>query len=364
MIVTIAATYLAKEVSILATAPSMSAGLLSTSWESVLSLPKQTYPSLDGPENQTLRKLKLYIPGLQSEKPDSLMLFARIPNSTKKGKEYAEEIASNIREYASYGYSPVIIFEPSLTEFWATLGNIKTGEYDAAIEALFATLRDTYHVSEKELGLVVPYPEINTPAFSRKDFYPKDFSTIVNRFFSLARKYYPTLRGSILLEGKTYTGDNWEEWGYYSFAPYLEGIDTNYIQSFWIQGFPWMSEERVKFFNFRTFLPKSLIDEASILLKTKNIWINTGTIGSMYSQSNSISSLERTQILNGLLLYMRYLKLKWYRPFVHIFSQNNLTRDDDFTDWSYLQSSEQLKVFADFLRKAHRSWIKVGFYDE
>jgi hypothetical protein len=114
----------------------------------------------------------------------------------------------------------------------------------------------------------------------------------------------------------------------------------------------------------RKLLPMNLIDEASKILNTKNIWINTGTIGSIYTREIRLLPSERLQTLNSLIMYMRVLKLRGYTPMIHIFSQNNLDRDNDNTDWSYTQSKEDLTIFGEFLRRAHGSSIEVWFYDQ
>ena len=233
------------------------------------------------------------------------------------------------------------------------------------ISQFFSHLSSVYKISEQQLGILVPYPEINTPAFDRTQFSPSDFSTIYNNFFVLARAYYPNLRWSILLDSKSYTDEEWSNWEYRSLLPYLEGIEKTYVQSFWLQWFPWMSEDgKIKLFSMRFILPMSLIQEASQALWTKKIWLNTGTIGRMYSPEMRISPSERLQLLNSLVMYMRVLKLRWYTPFANIFSQNNLALESENTDWSYTQSKEDLMALWEFMKRVHKSSLKVGFYDQ
>lgn len=324
-----------------------------------------SYKPLVTPEDQVLKKLKDYKEIITNENPDYVMVFMRIPYSTRTARDYAQEVAGIVKEYETYWFVPIIIFEPSDGNRGATLEKIKDGACDAAIQLFFSLLSSTYNVSEKQLGLIVPYPEINTPAFDRTNFEASDFSAIINNFFRIARLYYPNLRWSILLDSKSYKDDDWGNWEYVSLLPYLNGIDKTYIQSFWLQGFPWMTEDgKTKFFSMRSILPMNLIQEGSVALGTKKIWLNTGTVGRIYTPTTRIAPSERSLTLNSLLMYMRVLKLRWYTPFANIFSQNNLSVDGENTDWSYIQSKEDLTVFWEFIKRAHKSSIKVGFYDQ
>ena len=317
------------------------------------------------PVDQTLKKLRAYSEIITHESPDYIMVFMRIPYSQKSAREYALEISTIAKEYALYWFKPIFIFEPSSDGSGANLEQILNGKYDKNISFLFSQLSKVHKISEEQLGMIVPYPEINTPAFDRSNFSPSDFSKIYNRFFVLAREYYPTLRGSILLDTKSYEDDSWDSWTQSSLQPYLSGIEKTYVHSFWLQGFPWMSEDgKTKVMSMRKLLPLNLIDEASKILGTKNIWLNTGTIWRIYTSDTRIEPNERWQTLNSLLMYMRVLKLRWYTPLINIFSQNNLSRSGEQTDWSYTQSKEDLTIFGEFLRRAHASKIQVWFFDQ
>ena len=90
---------------------------------------------------------------------------------------------------------------------------------------------------------------------------------------------------------------------YPSFSPYILGINPEHIQSFGLQGFPWVSNDGSnKVYNPTTFLPTNLAAEAADILGTKNIWLNTGTMKRSYT-SNTVntSPTERSTILNGIL---------------------------------------------------------------
>lgn len=317
------------------------------------------------PVDHTLQKLQEYKEIITNENPDYIMVFMRIPHSQKIAREYALEISTIAKEYEKYWYQPIFIFEPSNTSSGAILERIGSGIYDRNIASMFSQLLNIHKITEKQLGMIVPYPEINTPAFDRTNFVPSDYSKLFNSFISIARQYYPALRWSILLDTKSYADDTWHSWTQSSLLPYLSGIEKSYVHSFWLQGFPWMSEDgKTKVMSMRKVLPLNLIDEASKILGTKNIWLNTGTIWRIYTSDTRIEPNERWQTLNSLLMYLRVLKLRWYTPVINIFSQNNLDRNSENIDWSYTQSKEDLTVFGEFLRRAHASKIQVWFFDQ
>lgn len=113
-----------------------------------------------------------------------------------------------------------------------------------------------------------------------------------------------------------------------------------------------MSEDgKTKVMSMRKVLPLNLIDEASKILGTKNIWLNTGTIWRIYTSDTRIEPNERWQTLNSLLMYLRVLKLRWYTPIINIFSQNNLDRN----------SEKYRLVIYSIKRKISR--FLVNFYD-
>jgi hypothetical protein len=72
-------------------------------------------------------------------------------------------------------------------------------------------LKNERGITEDKLGILVPYPEINTPAFNRSGFVPEDLPLLVNNFFTIVKKYYPNAKGSILLDAKSY--DINKSWG-------------------------------------------------------------------------------------------------------------------------------------------------------
>lgn len=324
-----------------------------------------SYPKLVNPVDGTLKKLWEYKEVLWNTNPEYIMVFTRIPCSRNSSKDLANEVGTILKEYSYYGYTPIIIFEPGEWANGAHLSKIKSWVCDPYIDLFFSELVSPMNISEKQLWLIVPYPEINTPAFDRTDFFPSDFAPLVNQFFSIAQKHYPNLRWSILLDSKSYATDDWEFWEYASFKPYLDGLDTKYISSFWLQWFPWMSEDGTStFFSMRSILPQNLLQEAASLLKTKNVWLNTGTIWRAYADSLRVSPALRWKMLNSLTMYLRSLKLHWYTPMVHIFSENNLFVEGENTDWSYTQSKEDMAYLWEFIKRVQKSWIKVGFYDQ
>lgn len=213
-------------------------------------------------------------------------------------------MANIMNEYAKYGITPIFIFEPFGDNGQLDLGRLKNGEYSANMELLFSMIKNDRKVSEDKLGIMVPYPEINTPAFNRANFVPENLPTMVNVFFDSIKKSYPNVRGGLLLDAKSYDVDkSWGQGSAKSFAPYITGIKPNTIEIFGLQGFPWASNDAsIKVYDPVAFLPIGITEEAANILGIKKIWFNTGTMKKQYPNNTVyVSPAERTTTFNGIV---------------------------------------------------------------
>ena len=270
-------------------------------------------------------------------------------------------MANIMNEYAKYGITPIFIFEPTGDDgAQLDLGRLRNGDYSANMERLFSMIKNDRNVTEDKLGLMVPYPEINTPAFNRANFVPENLPTMVNIFFDSIKKSYPNVKGGLLLDAKSYDVDkSWGQGVARSFAPYIRGIKPGYIQTFGLQGFPWASNDAsVKVYDPTVFLPTSITEEAANILGTKNIWFNTGTMKKQYPTNTVyVSPSERTATYNGIINQATVLQSKGYSMMVHIFAQDKFSMGEGI-DWSYIENagdgvlSAHEGVFATFLKQA------------
>jgi hypothetical protein len=281
-------------------------------------------------------------------------------------------MANIMNEYAQAGITPIFVFEPTGDSGnQLDLGRLKNGDYSANMEALFAMIKNDRNVTEDKLGVMIPYPEINTPAFNRANFVPEDLPTMVNIFFDSIRKSYPNVKGGLLLDAKSYDVDkSWGQGVARSFAPYIVGIKPGYVQTFVLQGFPWASNDAsVKVYDPTVFLPTTITEEAANLLGTKNIWFNTGTARKQY-QSNTVTvtPAERTATFDGIINQATRLQSKGYSVLVHVFAQDKFSMGEGI-DWSYIDNandgvlSPHESVFRSFLGQAQSHGLKVGLFD-
>lgn len=281
-------------------------------------------------------------------------------------------MANIMNEYAKYGITPIFVFEPTGDNgAQLDLGKLKNGDYSANMELLFSKIKNDRKVTEDKLGLMVPYPEINTPAFNRANFVPENLPTMVNIFFDSIKKSYPNVKGGLLLDAKSYDVDkSWGQGVARSFAPYITGIKPGYIQTFGLQGFPWASNDAsVKVYDPTVFLPTGITAEAANILGTKNIWFNTGTMKRQYPTNTvNVTPAERTTTYNGIINQATALQSQGYTMMVHIFAQDKFSMGEGI-DWSYIENandgvlSAHEGVFATFLKQAQSKGLKVGLFD-
>jgi hypothetical protein len=291
------------------------------------------------------------------------MIFLRLPADSTDASNLAREMAQIIKNKGS-NTTLLHIFEPLTRDGQLSFASLKDGEYLPYLEETFHLLKYTYLIPEKDLWVFVPYPEINTPAFDRTDFSPRDFGPMVNDFFRTIRSQYPNARGSLLLDAKSYEGDSWSRGAQKSLSPYLETVNATYIESFWLQGFPWVSADgKTKAYNPIKYLPLPILEEAALILGVKKVWLNTGTLAKKY-QDNPIlvSKTERRRMLDLTALLARRLKTLWYEPMVHIFAEEKYYYHPEENDWSY-KTTQDIAILNAFKTKLKRAHIEYGVFD-
>lgn len=351
---------------------STSTGTTSTPGSSPTPAPSSTSMiSITNTENPHLKKLADYQKITWGFVGDHLMVFLNMPESAASIEGASYYIANTANEFAKFGITPIFIIEPYGDNGQLDLWKIKNGDYVAKLDSLFALLKWARWLTEDKLGLIVPYPEINTPAFNRANFVPTDLPILVNQYFDVVRKYYPNARGGLLLDGKSYDiGKSWGQGEYKSYAPYISGIKPGYISTFGVQWFPWVSADgNIKSYEPTVFLPTSLAKEAADLLSIKKIWFNTGTMKRSYPANPVYTSAEeRTVMMGGIVNQGKSLVSQWYSVLIHIFAENKFQMGE-WVDWSYIENASDGVlaphewVFASFIEWLKGSTIQVWIYD-
>lgn len=328
--------------------------------------------NLSGTNNKQLQKLGVYQNTFDTFIADRLMVFVNMPQTSSGIKALARYIAQTSTEFAKHGVTPVFIMEPADEQGnLLNLKKIANGDYQKNLDKLFAEIKKQ-GVTEKNLGIIVPYPEINTSAWNRKNFTTEDFPGMVNDFFETAKKYYPNVQGSLLLDSKTYpiNDANWERGALTSFAPYVTGISAKHIQSFGLQGFPWADEHgQDADYDAKTFLPANLATEAATILGTKSIWFNTGTFREMHAiGSTPISPAGRTQTFQTIFKQADIILSQGFTMWMNIFAENKMGVEEK-TDWSYLDTkqnntlSDHELVFKNFLAELQSRNITLSLFE-
>jgi hypothetical protein len=315
-------------------------------------LPTHTYIASSAP----------FYTSFHAEKKEYDMLFWHIPASSEDARSLARDISSAIRKKEK-NIVLLHVFEPFSWDGQLSFTRLKSGEYLPYLEELFATLRHTYLIWESDLGILVPYPEINTPAFDRTGFSPRDFGPLVNDFFRTARISYPNARGSLLLDAKSYDGNTWNG-EQRSLSPYLKNINPSYIESFWLQGFPWVSPDgKTKIYNPIKYLPLPILEEAALTLWVKKVWLNTGTLSKKYKNNPiPVSTAERKRMLDLTVILARRLKSMGYDPMVHIFAEEKYHLHPEGNDWSY-STKQDKTILSNFQTTLKKAEIEYGTFD-
>lgn len=336
--------------------------------------PKAKLVGLEKSKLTQLRRLADYQTLCGSFVSDRMMYFIGFPETSAKAKSIANNLARGLKEFHARGVTPIIVME-AMTDSGKKirLADIAAGKYDHEIDSLFYRLKAA-GITSDFIGIWVPYPEINTPDWNRTDFRPSDFGKMVNKFFESARKTYPDIQGSILLNDASYDAadKDWERPIYSNFDDYISAIAPATIQSFGVQGFPWKARasetSKSSIIDAQRFLHIENSIYAAKKLGVKSIWFNTGTFATMYRGSNIITSSpeERSTILNGILREADAVANAGYSITINLFAQNKLSSNET-VDWSYgsltSHSNPLRKILFDFISQAHSAGIAIQIFN-
>lgn len=304
---------------------------------------------------------------------NKLMIFT-IFSDTNSAITDSTKMAIKLKRFSASEITPIVIIEPYIGKGLLNYKSFINGNYDIALNLYFYNLK-RLGVTDEMMGTWVPFPESNTPSWDNKDTEPNDFALAVNKYLLAMKKEFPKAKGSILLSATTYEPNDkeWANGDYLNFAPYLQSIDKNLVSSFGIQGFPWVSNATTKkrqVFRASEFIQSDLAISAAQELRTKDIWINTGSFATKYTLNTKntvqVSLNERKGILNGILEEAKKIQnyqLNEYRVSINLFAEDKSTSPEE-TDWSYFQNEDSKELLKEFLSKAGDLDISVSLYDE
>ncbi len=299
------------------------------------------------------------------------MKFTDVPDTTQGAQSQAVKMATVLTQFASEGVSPLIIMEPVSDSTGNPIDFVayRNGAYDAILNTYFQTLKNQ-GISDAVMGMWVYFPEANLPQWGPVD--QTDFASNVVRTVRIQKQYFPHSLSSIMLDAESYPAGStsWSDGSYVNLLPFINGISTGLIDSFGLQGFPWVPAANVSgqaaSLNPAVYLNPSLAATAARQLGASQIWLNTGTFAATYtnnpSQTVTMSASQRQTILNGVLQQAVSLRNSGFNVAVNLFSEDK-SNTLEATDLSYQTPEAQavLKNFASQLQVAGIGfWLFTG----
>jgi len=323
-----------------------------------------------------LRRLAEYQNVCNSLVTKTVTISVEVPLDKAMAEESAHRMADRLKEFSSFGVSPLVMVEPTKNGTFIGFNAIQAGNLDPAVRKFFSTLKSD-GVTDPMMGTWVPFPEANLPYWNHVNFVPGDFSAAVNEYLGVMKSQFPGANGSILLNSATYEHENfeWTDGEYVSLVAYVSGIKPGLVDSFGIEGFPWMppaQSGRFGVFDAREYLNSRLAIEAADKIGVRSLWFNTGTYSRKYTLDKGktvfIDPGKRKDVLNGIISELETAEKKGYSVSINLLAEDrsNLA---EATDWSYWSDPNDLSdmnraVFVDFSVKMNELGIPFSLNDE
>jgi hypothetical protein len=327
------------------------------------------HSGLSGSSAPELRKLAQYEQLCSGAVAARTSFFVPTPATTAQAQASARDVASTLKAYAQAGVAPLVFMEPDdLYGNNLDLAQYANGTYDSALNAYFAALQSN-GVTPAMMGTWVFVPEGNLPGWSTVD--PNIFAAVVTKTAQLQKQYFPGSQSSIMLDSESYpVGGTWGDGRYVSLVPYVQNIPRGLIDSFGLQGFPWVGQGGSNaVYDPRTYLRVDFAMQAAQALGINNIWFNTGTFNQMYAhQSGTVTASpgQRQTMLTATIQQAKQAKAQGFAVSIHIFAENK-ANVGEATDWSYWQSTPgdgpSTAVFTGFAHDAAASGIPIWLFD-
>jgi hypothetical protein len=303
-----------------------------------------------------------------------LMVFTNMPKDKADAQNKAKAMAPTLKEFNKNGITPVVIVEPETEWGLVDFSEFETGFYDEWIKDYFEALKQD-GINDQSIGTWVPFPEANLPYWNHQNAKPADFSIIVNKYLGILKSQFPSAKGSVLLNSATYDNEDfdWANGEYVSLVQYTKNLNPKLVDSFGLQGFPWMPPKDKSgngVFDAKEYLNFELADEAARSIGVKEIWFNTGTFGAKYTLDENktvyVNAEKRKDTINGIVAEAAKAKSAGYNVWLNIFAEDK-SNSSEATNWSYLsQNSQDQKdgqVFLHFISELESKNIDISLYD-
>ncbi len=313
-----------------------------------------------------LRKLAEYEQVCGGAVANRVMIFLAMPASITEATGLAKDASYTLKELARFGISPLVILEPVTSQGFVNYTSYIVGDYDAAMDAYFNTLK-AQGVTDAMMGLWVPFPESNIPEWGNTN--PVDVAACITKTAQFQKKFFPGSKTSVLFDSKSYpSGSSWDGGSYASLVPYVKDIPKGLIDSFGLQGYPWPDEPAD--YNAAHFVNPILAKEAASVLGVNSVWLSTGTFAegkAWNGKTITLSPTERQTILADILSQARNLQVSGYKVSLNLFAENKLATKEAI-NWSYwsggnIDTSPSTRAFKTLAHDLRASNIDLWLFD-
>jgi len=351
------------------TSSNASASALPTSCVAPRSIPS----GLEVANSPELRKLAEYDQVCNSGVIGTLSFFTPIPTTNSEAKSYASDVIAELNEFSAKGIQALVFLEPTTASGGLIdMNTYNSGAYDSVLDTYFADIK-AGGINDSMMGTWVPFPEGNIPEWTSVD--PNVFTAAVTKTVTFQKKYFPTSKASILLDSQSYpTGASWGGGSQVSLLPYVQNMPAGLLDSFGLQGFPWVPPANVNESTNgepQSYLRVDFAAQAARSLNVHTIWLNTGTFGVAYAGQGSsqvtITPARRSQLLTEVTAQASVLKGQGFQVAVHLFAQDK-SSTDEATNWSYWStgqtaSSPATTVFKSFVHQLQVAGVSLWLFD-
>lgn len=324
-------------------------------------------------QDDNLQKIAQYQDICDSFVTDHVMFFTVFPADSDDAKILGKQVAQKIKTFHDNGIMPIVIVEPYQDDALILYEDFIEDPNDGYLSVFFTTLQKE-GITDEMMGTWVPFPEPNTPNWNPENDDPREYGLSVNKYLGNMKEVFPHAKGSILLNAATFrpNDEQWNNGDYLNFSPYLIDIDVNLVDSFGIQGFPWVADATRNgefIFSAEEFLQPFLAIAGAKELRTKEIWINTGVFASKYTNDQmkkiNLSPSDRRAILNDIIRQIQVIQeyqQNSYRVSINLFLADK-SESAEATDWSFTKTQEDHLVFREFVNKLEKSGVSLSIYD-
>jgi hypothetical protein len=300
-----------------------------------------------------------------------MMEFIGFPQNTVEARIQAEKMAGVLQAWSAQNVHPLVIMEPTFNggNTDMNLHKFQEGDYDEALSTYFTTLK-SLGITDKQMGIWVPFPEPNIPDWAGGVTDPELFISNTTKVAQAIKQEFPKSHVSIMLDSQTCLPSPDPSWANCAtndvgaLTRYL-GFKPGLINSFGLQGFTWDKQDSPE-----TFLSGQTAVACARKLGVSHVWFNTGTFSRVNNPNGEgivkADNSRRTQVLDGDLAQGEVVQAAGLTmDFINVFGQNNFEPGSNGTgtaDWQY-NTRAGLGVLRAFSVAAGQRRIQVNIFD-